>query len=132
MDTRRNDDNRDSTSRKSARDSDRLRRVGLELGAQVAAFDATDFERLRRFFDELPRPIDHVLITGPGPYYAPLAEFDLEKARRDVDAHLLLPLQVARYAASNLALEQAMAGKQVQTPTTRPYGCSVKYPGSAH
>jgi hypothetical protein len=32
----------------------------------------------------------------------------------------------------NLALEQAMAGKRVQTPTTRPYGCSVKYPGSAH
>ena len=27
----------------------------------------------------------------------------------------------------NLALEQAMAGKQVETPTTRPYGCSVKY-----
>ena len=32
----------------------------------------------------------------------------------------------------NLALEQAMAGKQVGTPTTRPYGCSVKYPGSMH
>jgi len=30
----------------------------------------------------------------------------------------------------NLALEQAMAGKQVQTPATRPYGCSVKYPDS--
>ena len=28
----------------------------------------------------------------------------------------------------NLALEQAMAGKQVETPVTRPYGCSVKYP----
>ena len=27
----------------------------------------------------------------------------------------------------NLALEQGMAGKQVETPTTRPYGCSVKY-----
>ena len=27
----------------------------------------------------------------------------------------------------NLALEQAMAGKQVETPVTRPYGCSVKY-----
>jgi alkyl hydroperoxide reductase subunit AhpC len=26
-----------------------------------------------------------------------------------------------------LALEQSMAGKPVQTPTTRPYGCSVKY-----
>jgi len=32
----------------------------------------------------------------------------------------------------NLALEQAMAGKQVQTPATRPYGCSVKYSGSTH
>jgi len=32
----------------------------------------------------------------------------------------------------NLALEQAMAGKQVQTPATRPYGCSVKYPDSTH
>ena len=33
-----------------------------------------------------------MLVTGPGPYYAPLAEFDFEKARRDVEAHLLLPL----------------------------------------
>jgi peroxiredoxin len=32
----------------------------------------------------------------------------------------------------NLALEQAMAGKQVETPTTRPYGCSVKYVDSTH
>jgi len=28
----------------------------------------------------------------------------------------------------SLALEQAMAGKAVATPTSRPYGCSVKYP----
>jgi hypothetical protein len=27
----------------------------------------------------------------------------------------------------NLALQQAMAGKPVETPATRPYGCSVKY-----
>lgn len=86
----------------TARDPDRLHRVGRELGASIAAFDATDFERLGRFFDELPTPIDHVLVTGPGPYYAPLAEFDLDKARRDVDAHLLLPLQVARGAASKV------------------------------
>ena len=87
----------------TARDPDRLRGVGLELGAaSTAAFDATDFERLGRFFDELPTPIDHVLVTGPGPYYAPLAEFDVEKARRDVDAHLLLPLQVARNAAGKV------------------------------
>jgi NAD(P)-dependent dehydrogenase (short-subunit alcohol dehydrogenase family) len=86
----------------TARDPDRLRRAGLELGASVAAFDATDFDRLERFFDELPTPIDHVLVTGPGPYYAPLADFDFEKARRDVDAHLLLPLHVARDAASKV------------------------------
>jgi len=32
----------------------------------------------------------------------------------------------------SLALEQAMAGKEVTTTTTRPYGCSVKYVDSAH
>jgi NAD(P)-dependent dehydrogenase (short-subunit alcohol dehydrogenase family) len=82
----------------TARDPDRLRRAGLELGARTEAFDATDFARLGKFFDELPTPIDHVLVTGPGPYYAPLAEIDFEKARRGLDAHLLLPLQIARKA----------------------------------
>jgi len=86
----------------TARDADRLRRVGTELGARTAAFDATDFERLGKFFDELSAPIDHVLVTGPGPYYAPLAEFDFEKARRDVEAHLLLPLKVAQHASSEV------------------------------
>jgi NADP-dependent 3-hydroxy acid dehydrogenase YdfG len=57
----------------TARDPDRLQRVGFEIGASIAAFDATDFERLGKFFDELPAPINHVLVTGPGPYYAPLA-----------------------------------------------------------
>jgi alkyl hydroperoxide reductase subunit AhpC len=32
----------------------------------------------------------------------------------------------------SLALQQAMAGKQVQTSATRPYGCSVKYAESSH
>ena len=87
----------------AARDPDRLQRVGVELGASLtSAFDATDFDRLASFFDELPTPIDHVLVTGPGPYYVPLAELDIEQARRDVDAHLLLPLQVARNAASKV------------------------------
>ena len=43
-----------------------------------------------------------MLVTGPGPYYAPLAEFDFDRARRDVEAHLLLPLQVARNAAGKV------------------------------
>jgi NAD(P)-dependent dehydrogenase (short-subunit alcohol dehydrogenase family) len=43
-----------------------------------------------------------VLLTGPGPYYAPLPEFDVAKARRDIEAHLLLPIQVARSAAGKV------------------------------
>src|SRR5215470_19138709 len=61
----------------TARDPDRVHRAGLELGASIAAFDATDFGRLGRFFDALPAPIDHQLVTGPGSCYLPLAGFDL-------------------------------------------------------
>jgi NAD(P)-dependent dehydrogenase (short-subunit alcohol dehydrogenase family) len=86
----------------TARDPDRLHRAGLELGAGIAAFDATDFDRLGTFFDELPAPIDHVLVTGPGPYYSLLADFDVEAARRDLDAHLLLPIEVARNAVGKV------------------------------
>jgi NAD(P)-dependent dehydrogenase (short-subunit alcohol dehydrogenase family) len=86
----------------SARDPDRLQHVGGELGARITAFDATDFARLAKFFDELAAPIDHLLLTGGGPYYAPLAALDVEKARRDIDAHLLLPLEVARNAVGKV------------------------------
>ena len=87
----------------TARNPDRLGQAARELGAKdSAAFDATDLNRLGRFFDELPGPIDHVLVTGPGPYYAPLAELDFEKAHHDLDAHLFLPLQVARHAPAKV------------------------------
>ena len=80
----------------TARNQQRLQLVGKELGADTAAFDATDFERLEEFFGELPTPIDHVLVTGPGPYYAPLEAFDFDEARKDIESHLFLPLQIAR------------------------------------
>jgi NAD(P)-dependent dehydrogenase (short-subunit alcohol dehydrogenase family) len=94
-----------------ATDFDRLKKFFDELSSPIdhvlvtgpgPYFDATDFDRLKKFFDELSSPIDHVLVTGPGPYYAPLAEFDVAQARRYVDAHLLLPLEVARNAASKV------------------------------
>ena len=86
-----------------ARSSERLQQVASEFtAATTVAFDATNFERLAQFFDELPAPIDHLLLTGPGPYYSPLAEFDFERARSDIEAHLLLPLQIARHAASKV------------------------------
>jgi NAD(P)-dependent dehydrogenase (short-subunit alcohol dehydrogenase family) len=87
----------------AARNAGPLEQASRELGAlSTAAFDATDFDQLKKFFDGIPTPIDHVMVTGPGPYYAPLAEFDIEKARRDVEAHLFLPLQVARFAAKKV------------------------------
>jgi NAD(P)-dependent dehydrogenase (short-subunit alcohol dehydrogenase family) len=86
----------------TGRDHERLGQAAKDIGAtSVAAFDATDFEQLATFFEELPA-IDHVLVTGPGPYYAPLADFDIGAARRDVEAHLFLPMQVARDAGPKM------------------------------
>jgi NAD(P)-dependent dehydrogenase (short-subunit alcohol dehydrogenase family) len=87
----------------TGRNPERLQQAASEVGAlSTAAFDATDFERLARFFAGLPMPIDHVLVTGPGPYYAPLKDFDFDKARHDLEAHILLPLQVARNASGKV------------------------------
>jgi NAD(P)-dependent dehydrogenase (short-subunit alcohol dehydrogenase family) len=83
----------------TARDPERVQRAGLGLDGSIAAFDATDFNRLGRFFAALPTPIDHVLVSGPGHRAVSLAEFDVDEARRELEAHLLLPLQVARAAA---------------------------------
>jgi len=87
----------------TARNPERLKHAATEIDAfSTAAFDATDFKLLQRFFDDLPAPVDHILVTGPGPYYAPLADFDFERARRDIEAHLLLPLQIARNARNKV------------------------------
>ena len=83
----------------TARNPERLEVAAQEVGARSsAAFDATDFDRLSAFFDDLPAPVDHVLLTGPGPYYAPLPEFEMAEARRDLESHVLLPIQIAKLA----------------------------------
>jgi NAD(P)-dependent dehydrogenase (short-subunit alcohol dehydrogenase family) len=87
----------------AGRSPERLERAAAELGAQhTVAFDATDFDRLERFFHELPTPIDHVLVTGPGPYYALLADLDRERAHRDFDAHQWLAVAVAQHAVGRV------------------------------
>ena len=83
----------------AARNPDRLRAVAEELGAvRHAAFDAADADALEGFFESSPEPVDHVLVSAGRPYYAPLAEFEVEKARRDLESHLLLPIEIARHA----------------------------------
>jgi len=87
----------------TARNADRLEQAALDVGAQsTAAFDATDAAALKRFFDGLPEPIDHVLITGPGPSYVPLLEMTADQVREAVGDHLVLGLEVARNAAPKM------------------------------
>jgi NAD(P)-dependent dehydrogenase (short-subunit alcohol dehydrogenase family) len=87
----------------TGRSPDRLEQAAAEVGAQgTAAFDATDFGQLREFFQDLPTPIDQVLVTGPGPYYAPLADLDRDRAHRDFDAHLWLAVAVAQHAVGKV------------------------------
>jgi len=87
----------------TARDPGRLQRAAGEVGARsTAAFDATDLDELERFFDGLPAPVDHLLLSGGGPYYAPLAEMDFDEVRRDIDRHLLLPMRVGMLAVGTV------------------------------
>jgi NAD(P)-dependent dehydrogenase (short-subunit alcohol dehydrogenase family) len=83
----------------TGRDPDRLRLAAVDVGASnSAAFDATDPASLGRFFRDLPEPIDHVMVTAGRPHYGRLLEMDLEEARRGLDEHLVLMLQVAHAA----------------------------------
>jgi NAD(P)-dependent dehydrogenase (short-subunit alcohol dehydrogenase family) len=83
----------------TGRDPNHLRLAAQEVGAlSTAAFDATEHERLERFFAELPQPIDHVLVTAGGSYYALLPDMDLARVRGALEEHLLLTLNVARSA----------------------------------
>ena len=86
----------------TARNAERLDRAATEIGARAAAFDATDPAALDRFFDGLPAQIDHVMVTGPGPYYAPLAELDRDQARQDFEDHQWLAMALAQHAVGRV------------------------------
>jgi NAD(P)-dependent dehydrogenase (short-subunit alcohol dehydrogenase family) len=83
----------------TGRDPERLERAASELDAlSTAAFDATDSASLERFFRDLPATIDHVMVTAGRPHYGRLIDLDFEQARRALDEHILLMIQVARNA----------------------------------
>jgi NAD(P)-dependent dehydrogenase (short-subunit alcohol dehydrogenase family) len=86
----------------AARNPDRLEQAAQEVGAkQTAAFDATDAASLGSFFQDLPA-IDHVMVTGPGPHYAPLLEMDPSQVRAVLSDHVALALAVTRNAVGKM------------------------------
>ena len=87
----------------TGRNAEHLKQASADVGARaVAAFDATDPAALGQFFAGLPGPIDHVMVTGPGPYYAPLADLDHARVISDFDGHLWLAIEVARHAVGRV------------------------------
>ena len=87
----------------TGRDPERLQHAASELGTlSSAAFDATDPASLERFFQELPKPIDHVMVTAGQPQYGRLADMDYAQTRQALDEHLMLTLEVARNAAGKV------------------------------
>jgi NAD(P)-dependent dehydrogenase (short-subunit alcohol dehydrogenase family) len=87
----------------TGRNSERLRHAANELGAlSTAAFDATEAAPLERFFRELPATIDHVMVTAGRPHYGRIVDMDFAQARRALDEHLTLAIQVARHAANRV------------------------------
>jgi NAD(P)-dependent dehydrogenase (short-subunit alcohol dehydrogenase family) len=87
----------------TARNAERLERAVDDVGARSsAAFDATDPDALKRFFEDLAGPIDHVIVTGPGPSYVPLLEMDAVQVRQALGDHVVLALEVARNAAPKM------------------------------
>jgi NAD(P)-dependent dehydrogenase (short-subunit alcohol dehydrogenase family) len=87
----------------TGRDPKRLERAALDVNARsTAALDATDAAALKQFFEDLPDPIDHVMVTGPGPSYAPLLEMDSAQVHHALGSHPVLALEVARNAVGKM------------------------------
>jgi NAD(P)-dependent dehydrogenase (short-subunit alcohol dehydrogenase family) len=87
----------------TGRHPDRLKQAAEEVGAhRTAAFDASDAAAVQAFFQDLPAPIDHVLITAGGPQYGPLLEMDSAQVNEALGGHVVVALDVARHAAGKM------------------------------
>jgi NAD(P)-dependent dehydrogenase (short-subunit alcohol dehydrogenase family) len=87
----------------TGRNADPLHEAAREIDARsTSAFDAHDTAALNSFFTELPTPIDHPLVTAGSPPYGRLVEADSATLSRELSAHVLLTLNVARCAADKL------------------------------
>jgi NAD(P)-dependent dehydrogenase (short-subunit alcohol dehydrogenase family) len=87
----------------TARNPERLEQAARELQAQhSAAYDANDPAALKRFFDVVPKPIDHVMVTAGAPHYGRMLDMSVDEARQALTGHMLLALAVAQNAADTV------------------------------
>jgi NAD(P)-dependent dehydrogenase (short-subunit alcohol dehydrogenase family) len=83
----------------TGRNAERLEQAAADVGAgSTTAFDVSDPTALKRFFEELPQTVDHVMVTAGRPHYGGLLDLDYAQTRDALDEHLMLTLEVARHA----------------------------------
>jgi NAD(P)-dependent dehydrogenase (short-subunit alcohol dehydrogenase family) len=87
----------------TGRNPERLKEAAEEMGAlSSSAFDATDSAAMQQFFQDLPSPIDHVMVTAGGPHYGPMLEMTNDEARDALGGHVVVALDVARNAVGKM------------------------------
>jgi len=87
----------------TGRSHEPLQHAASEVHAlSTSAFDATDPSLLDQFFRGLPTPIDHIMVTAGRPHYGRLIDLDSAHARRALDEHVSLFIEVARNAANKI------------------------------
>src|SRR5215468_9691135 len=119
----------------TGRNPERLKQAALDVDAQrTAAFDANDPTSLQSFFQDLPTPIDHVMVTAGTPHYGPPLDMPPEEARRGLTEHLLLALEIARGAANKVRPPGSLVfmGGTGTPPTRWPRNRLDSHRGVAH
>lgn len=87
----------------TGRNPESLQRAANEVDAiSTVAFDATDPTQLAQFFQNLPESVDHIMVTAGRPDYGRLIDLNLTQARRLLDEHFSLLIEVARHAAEKV------------------------------
>jgi len=82
----------------TGRNPERLAQAARDVGARgSAAFDANDAAAVKRFFDDLPGPIDHVLVAAyTSTFYGPMLEHPSEDVGRAVSERVVQVLRAPR------------------------------------
>jgi NAD(P)-dependent dehydrogenase (short-subunit alcohol dehydrogenase family) len=88
----------------TGRDPERLARAARDVGARgSSAFDANDAAAIKRFFDDLPGPVDHVMVAAyTSRFYGPMLEQPSEQVGRAVSARVVQVLEIARNAVPRM------------------------------